>query len=93
MPLQRVQDASKRFRTQQYVPGSVELGLRCASELDSNDKALDYVRDGRHPYDPRKGLYDTRTQCYECVIDALAMYDERLDKATADGNGELPRIQ
>jgi nuclear pore complex protein Nup155 len=66
----------------------VELGLRAAAEVDPNDKALDYVRDGQHPSDPRKALYATRMECYQCVIEALGMFDALLDRATAAGNGE-----
>lgn len=70
--------------------GAIELPLKCAAELDPNDKALDYVRDGRHPADPRKALYESRLECYSCVTQALGMFDEMLDKATASGNGRSP---
>jgi hypothetical protein len=77
----------------QYTLGAVELPLRCAAEADPQDKASDFVRDGQHQSDPRKALYDARMECYSCVIEALAMFDELLDKATASGNGERTRTE
>ena len=70
--------------------GAIELPLRCASEMDPQDRASDYVRDGEHPSDPRKALYSARMECYACVIEALGLFDEALDKATVAGNCELP---
>nr|XP_018265732.1 nuclear pore complex protein Nup155 [Kwoniella dejecticola CBS 10117]OBR87890.1 nuclear pore complex protein Nup155 [Kwoniella dejecticola CBS 10117] len=86
IPIPRLQEVSKRYRNMQYTVGAVELPLKTAVELDPNDKAVDFVRDGEHPNDPRKGLFEARKQCYEMVIEALVMFDELLDKATAQGN-------
>jgi nuclear pore complex protein Nup155 len=82
VPIPRLQDVSERYRSMQYTLGAIELPLRCAVELDPQDKARDYVRDGEHPSDPRKALYTARMECYACVIEALAMLDELLDRAT-----------
>ncbi|WVQ69011.1 uncharacterized protein L199_007223 [Kwoniella botswanensis] len=86
IPIPRLQEVSKRYRNMQYTVGAIELPLKTAVELDPNDKAVDYVRDGEHPADPRKALFEARKQCYEMVIEALGMFDELLDKATAQGN-------
>ena len=86
LPTPRLQEVTKRYRALQYTVGAVELPLTCAMDLDPTDKAQDYVQDGRHPSDPRKALYDARSECYECVIEALGSYDEMLDQATASGN-------
>ncbi|WWC87143.1 uncharacterized protein L201_002029 [Kwoniella dendrophila CBS 6074] len=86
IPVGRLQDVAKRYRNMQYTVGAIELPLKTAVELDPSDKAVDYVRDGEHPNDPRKGLFEVRKQCYEMVIEALGMFDELLDKATAQGN-------
>nr|XP_019008734.1 nuclear pore complex protein Nup155 [Kwoniella pini CBS 10737]OCF47515.1 nuclear pore complex protein Nup155 [Kwoniella pini CBS 10737] len=87
IPIPRLQEVSKRYRNMQYTFGAIELPLKTAVELDPNDKAVDFVRDGEHPNDPRKALFEARKQCYEMVIDALGMFDELLDSATAQGNG------
>ncbi|KAK4686014.1 hypothetical protein P7C73_g4121, partial [Tremellales sp. Uapishka_1] len=86
LQIPRLQEVSKRYRTLQYTVGAIELPLKCAADLDPSDKAGDYVREGRHEQDPRKGLYDQRMACYECVIEALGMYDEQLDRAAAEGS-------
>jgi nuclear pore complex protein Nup155 len=83
----RLQETSKRYRSLQYTAGAIELPLKVAAELDPNDRAIDYVRDGRHPADKRKEYYEQRSACYECVIEALDMFDAALDKAVNDGNG------
>ncbi|WVF70035.1 hypothetical protein IAT40_004822 [Kwoniella sp. CBS 6097] len=86
IPVSRLQEVARRYRAMQYTVGAIELPLKTAVELDPNDKAVDFVRDGEHPQDPRKALFEARKQCYEMVIDALGMFDELLDKATAEGN-------
>ncbi|OCF37542.1 nuclear pore complex protein Nup155 [Kwoniella heveanensis BCC8398] len=86
IPISRLQEVSRRYRAMQYTVGAIELPLKTAVQLDPNDKAVDFVRDGEHPQDPRKALFEARKQCYEMVIDALGMFDELLDKATAEGN-------
>ncbi|WVR04455.1 hypothetical protein IAU60_001458 [Kwoniella sp. DSM 27419] len=86
IPISRLQEVSRRYRAMQYTVGAIELPLRTAVDLDPNDKASDYVQDGEHPSDPRKALMDARKQCYELVIEALSVFDELLNKATAQGN-------
>lgn len=101
----RLEDVAKRYRSLGFTVGkrctavrpksgadpvgSIELPLRCASELDPQDRATDFVRDGEHPSDPRKALYTARMECYSFVIEALGLFDEALDKATAAGSGKL----
>ncbi|WRT64996.1 uncharacterized protein IL334_001937 [Kwoniella shivajii] len=86
IPIPRLQEVSKRYRTMQYTVGAIQLPLKTAVDLDPNDKAVDYVGDGEHPADPRKALFEARKQCYEMVIEALGMFDELLDRATQEGN-------
>lgn len=69
--------------------GTIELPLRVATELDPQDKAGDYVRDGRNAGDPRVGFLEERQECYKLVVEVLGSYDDALDKATAAGQGEL----
>lgn len=88
MGVAKIQDVTRRFRAQQYVPGAVELALKCALELDPQNKADDFDRDGRHPGDQRKQFWEMRRSCYECVIETLAMFDEILEKSAAEGNSE-----
>lgn len=66
--------------------GAIELALRTASDLDPHKKAIDFVRDGEHPADPRKALFEARKECYAEVIKALKVADDRLDKAVAEGD-------
>ncbi|ORX34408.1 Non-repetitive/WGA-negative nucleoporin C-terminal-domain-containing protein [Kockovaella imperatae] len=80
----RIGEITKRMRSLQYAPGAIELGLNCASNLDPQDRALDYVHDGRHPQDARKQFFEQRMECYACVIETLAMYDEALNQAIND---------
>lgn len=66
--------------------GAIELPLKWASDIDPDDRASDFVKDGQHPSDQRKPLHDARLGCYNLVIEALIDLDEKLDKATAAGN-------
>jgi nuclear pore complex protein Nup155 len=69
--------------------GTIELPLDCALKADPTDRAGDYMRNGRNPQDKLGAeLYDIRTECYRIVTDALKEYDDELNQATADGNGE-----
>ena len=81
----RIGEITKRMRALQYAPGAIELGLSCAASLDPQDRALDYVHDGRHPQDARKEFYEQRMECYACVIETLASYDESLNKVINEG--------
>lgn len=83
--LARLPDSSRRYRALQDVRGTIELPLRVASELDPDDKAGDYVRDGRIPGDPRIGFLEQRQECYQLVVEALGGADEELNKAVANG--------
>lgn len=78
----------RSFNSSYSIKGAVELPLRCAAELDPDDKASDFVRDGEHPSDPRKAFYTQRMECYALVIETLGELDQALDKATAAGNRE-----
>lgn len=89
----RLPDASRRYRALQDVRGTIELPLRVASELDPDDKAGDYVRDGRIHGDPRAGFLEQRQECYQLVVEALGGCDEDLNKAVAAGSRELRVIQ
>lgn len=84
----RVKEICDRYRSLGFTRGAIELALQCASELDPQDKASDFVRDGEHPSDPRKALYEARMECYQCVVETLAVLDQNLDRATAQGDGE-----
>ncbi|EIW68747.1 hypothetical protein TREMEDRAFT_63207 [Tremella mesenterica DSM 1558] len=86
IPTSRLKDISARYRAMQYTPGAVELPLNCAANADPHDRAREYVRDGRHPADPRKAMYDLRMECYGLVVAALGAYDEMLDESTARGD-------
>ncbi|KAK8846777.1 hypothetical protein IAR55_005865 [Kwoniella newhampshirensis] len=86
IPVSRLQEVSKRYRSLQYINGAVELPLKTASDIDPSDKAVDFVRDGSHPSDPRKALFEARKECYEMVIEALQMFDEMLDRAAVGGD-------
>ncbi|BEJ12146.1 hypothetical protein CspHIS471_0206060 [Cutaneotrichosporon sp. HIS471] len=81
----RLPDATRRYRALNDVRGTIELPLRVATELDPQDKAGDYVRDGRNPGDPRIGFLEERQECYKLVVEVLGSYDEALNKATAAG--------
>lgn len=102
IPIPRLQEVSERYRTLNYTlgkfilwavcdrtlcfVGAIELALRTASDLDPHKKAIDFVRDGEHPADPRKALFEARKECYAEVIKALKVADDRLDKAVAEGD-------
>lgn len=85
----RLPDATRRYRALNDVRGTIELPLRVATELDPDDKAGDYVRDGRNAGDPRVGFLEERQECYKLVVEVLGSYDEALDKATAAGQCEF----
>ncbi|WOO79208.1 putative nucleoporin [Vanrija pseudolonga] len=82
----RLPDATRRYRTLNDVRGTIELPLRVATDIDPDDKAGDFVRDGRNPGDPRAAFLQQRQECYQLVVEALNSYDEKLDKAVAAGN-------
>ncbi|KLT44819.1 nucleoporin-domain-containing protein [Cutaneotrichosporon oleaginosum] len=84
----RLPDATRRYRALNDVRGTIELPLRVAAELDPQDKAGDYVRDGRNAGDPRVGFLEERQECYKLVVEVLGSYDDALDKATAAGPGQ-----
>ncbi|WWD22088.1 hypothetical protein CI109_106577 [Kwoniella shandongensis] len=86
IPVSRLHEVSKRYRALQYINGAIELPLKTAIDLDPSDKAVDFVRDGSHPSDPRKALFEARKECYEMVIEALQMFDEMLDKTVVNGD-------
>ncbi|KIR29674.1 nuclear pore complex protein Nup155 [Cryptococcus deuterogattii LA55] len=86
IPIPRLQEVSERYRALNYTLGAIELALRTASDLDPHKKAIDFVRDGEHPADPRKALFEARKECYAEVIKALKVADDRLDKAVAEGD-------
>lgn len=79
----RLPDATRRYRALKDVRGTIELPLRVATEIDPDDKAGDYVRDGRNPGDPRAAFFEQRQECYLLVVTALGSYDEELDNAVA----------
>lgn len=84
----RLQDATSRYRALKDVRGAIELPLRVATEIDPDDKAGDYVRDGRQPGDPRGAFLEQRQECYQLVVEALGNYDEELNRAVASNSRE-----
>jgi nuclear pore complex protein Nup155 len=79
----RLHDATRRYRALRDVRATIELPLRVATELDRDDKAGDYVRDGRQPGDPRAAFLEQRQECYQLVVQALGSYDDELNKPGA----------
>ena len=79
----RLEDVTKRYRDLKDIRGAIELPLRVATEIDPNDKAGDYVRDGQHKDDPRREFMIQRQECYALVVLALGDYDAALSHAVA----------
>ncbi|TYJ54289.1 hypothetical protein B9479_005048 [Cryptococcus floricola] len=86
IPIPRLQEVASRYRAINFTLGAIDLALCTATELDSQNKAQDFVRDGEHPNDPRKAFFDARQECYAEIIKALQSVDERLDQAVAAGD-------
>lgn len=76
-------EITSRYRALKDIRGAIELPLRVATEIDPNDKAGDYIRDGRHKDDPRGQLFAEREKCYALVAEALGEYDAGLSAAVA----------
>lgn len=89
----RLQDVTGRYRALIDVRGTIELPLRVATEIDADDKAGDYVRDGRQPGDPRKAFLEQRQECYQLVVEALASYDDQLNKVLAANKPTVDAIR
>nr|ODO01102.1 hypothetical protein L204_01827 [Cryptococcus depauperatus CBS 7855] len=86
IPISRLQEVCHRYSVLDYNIGAIQLALYTAKNVDPNNKAVDFVHEGKHPADPRKALFDMRNECYQEVIKALKAADDQLDSAVSDGD-------
>lgn len=75
----KLKETCEEYRSLLFPAGAIELPLKCAQDWDPKGQGLGYLNDGEQPNDPRKGIYDERMACYNCVFDTLFAFDEMLN--------------
>jgi len=63
-------------------PGAVELPLSCAHVLDPDNIGLEFWCAGSPTNDPRSEFCEKRLQCYDLVLDSLAVFEEKSASST-----------
>jgi nuclear pore complex protein Nup155 len=65
------------------LSGAIELPLKCAQVVDSDNIGLEFWYSGSPANDPRIEFRDRRLQCYDLVLDSLTVFEERSNNPKA----------
>lgn len=81
----RLGEVVAEYNSLQYQIGSIELSVTCALAWDPEERAISWWRDGRPRNDSRAPCWESRSFCYDRILESLQSADELLDRAVEKG--------